>query len=230
MPSSRKRTKGQERKKHAATRQQWESWTRGNTCNHGCNVIPPPEHAVSKFMNSLWEYNLGKTSSPVERMAFTFKHHNPIMRDSKLRKMAIALMLRVATDMLLDADHRNRDIDGGGEAVEILLLEECDGVDFYSTVMKSWGSIRDLTGGGEREMIKFFHKRIQCTCLTNLYMNAKKSQPVKLGTCDCCNEKKDRRSLLLCGRCRSVNYCNKHCQATHYAEHESICRSIDALD
>ena len=61
--SSRKRNKGRERKaKREAAKvasSQWRKWAAPmmlgageGHCNHGCAMLPPPDHAVSKFMNS----------------------------------------------------------------------------------------------------------------------------------------------------------------------------------
>ena len=80
---------------------------------------------------------------------------------------------------------------------------------------------QDLVDGGEREVTKFFRKRIACSCLDDKWKQVKR-QP-KLGACMHCNQQNRRSELMLCTRCRAGQYCSKDCQLTDVPRHKDCC-------
>ncbi len=110
MPS-RKRSKGKERRKvvvaarkQAETRQWWVNWATGDsdagcgcTCNHGCATIPPPDHDVSKFMNTIWGHAELGNRTVLSVLEITFENNQEVWKDEALRRMAIGIFLSAGT-------------------------------------------------------------------------------------------------------------------------------------
>ena len=72
------------------------------------------------------------------------------------------------------------------------------------------------------EIIRFFTKRIKCSCLKEKYRQAK-SEESKMGTCFHCQERKERKDLKVCGTCKLGQYCSKACQKAAWSEHKNVC-------
>ena len=115
MPS-RKRNKGKERKnkKHAAKaashRAFWAGWAHGETlavmgrmgigeiaagpgCNHGCAVLPPPDHAAAEFMNTFVEALQDRYNDVWAALKITFEKHREVWYDAGHRRNAIGILL-----------------------------------------------------------------------------------------------------------------------------------------
>lgn len=74
--------------------------------------------------------------------------------------------------------------------------------------------------------VKYFWRRIPCSCLDERYKEVK-STP-KMG--QCCNTKcahpdakVERSKLRCCSRCRSVTYCSRGCQRADWSVHKKFC-------
>ena len=82
----------------------WQRWA-GPTgiegcCNHGCAVIPPPDHAVSKFMNTFFEA-WASNNSAITAVKSTFEKHLEVWNDDKHRQMTIGIFLSMGTNMIM---------------------------------------------------------------------------------------------------------------------------------
>jgi hypothetical protein len=84
-------------------------------------------------------------------------------------------------------------------------------------------AVDDLRCEGEREIIQFFLKRIFCCCLKATYAQIKESHPIRIGQCFTCKQSQKLSSLMLCGRCKSTQYCCRECQADDWPEHKVWC-------
>ena len=81
--------------------------------------------------------------------------------------------------------------------------------------------IDDLSENQEREAVKFFSKKIPCTCLKEKWKQAK-TKP-KVARCTVCYVVKDKCEILICGQCKRSHYCSKDCQAAHWHAHQPFC-------
>ena len=168
----------------------WRRWAMvgltqdDNQCIHGCYFLPAPNHAVSLFMDALW------ADACDQKLPFTLMKGTIVNRqvccDATFRKMAFDVMLATGVNIIImDADNLGMKV-----AVYLVLyhlghtisvLEHYDGDGDY--ILARWKTMRvvdDLRGGGEREVIRFYLKRLSCTCLKALYSVIKKSQPLNL--------------------------------------------------
>ena len=243
MPS-RKRNKGKERKAKKAeveaenriafVRQKWQGWARGEDnnkkvvhCEHGLNVmIPDNSHPVSKFLDTF--FIVGDLENVLQL-------HPQLCKTESYRKMAANLLVSMATTILLHP------IDGDMAIIAnltcaIVMLENSDETDdFHSVVCKQAVAtkIRDLNhlihGDVGRDSLKFYRKRISCSCLKDMHLHARKTLP-KLGMCSHCGELKERATLMVCGRCKIDQYCSSECQVAAWPQHKSGCRDHDYVD
>ena len=79
---------------------------------------------------------------------------------------------------------------------------------------------------GKRDVLKFLSRRISCSCLKDMYRQARHTIP-KSRHCSHCNEVKERDQLMLCGGCRLEGYCSKECQAADWErEHANDCTEL----
>jgi hypothetical protein len=79
----------------------------------------------------------------------------------------------------------------------IAVLEHYNGTgkgDFNLAACKGLLVKDDTSFGGEREFIRFFLKRISCTCLKAKYSLIKKLQPTRISGCSICKQIKVRSS------------------------------------
>jgi hypothetical protein len=211
--------------------QEWRIWTMvGPTqgCNHGCPVLPAPDHAVSLFMDDLWAH-AGAQESPDRFILGKFDNHRQVWDNATLRKLALDIVVSIGTNyIILDKDHHGIKL-AGRLAVTIFLLEHYNGngkQNFHVAVCKATLVADDVKWGGEREGIRFYLKRISCTCLKAKYSLVKKLQPTRTSGCVICKQIKVRSSMMLCGRCKLTQYCSKECQAADWPIHKCECRNI----
>ena len=242
MPS-RKRNKGKERKakKEAiaaknddmlaeAVNNTWRGWALGEDalsdekiihCDHGCDVTAPTDrdHPVCCFMNSF----MGNKSDWVSLI----NSHPQIWDDDNYRNMAVHILTRIGiNNLLLINDHLPTNI-----ACTIMILEnynEAMTVSEVFLIRRVASKVRDLQGSNDRDLYKFFSKRVSCACLKDAYSYARKTLP-KIGRCHHCDEIKERKLLSVCSQCGIYQYCSRECHVAHWPDHEKICDSCGSL-
>jgi len=189
----------------------------GIRCSHGCPIIPAPGHVVSRFMSALlgYECKMDALKTPyhiADSLSFTFKQHPEVWDDATLRNMARGIVLTMGTNLvlMLDVDFYSK---AKEFAYSILLLEKYDvDGDFDAVAFKSTAAIRSINGGAFREIIRFYLKRLTCPCLKAACALAEEVLPETTRFCHNCEREKERRSLMLCGRCKIMQYCCRECQ------------------
>ena len=81
-------------------------------------------------------------------------------------------------------------------------------------------------------LVKFFRKRIPCSCLDEKYKEVKRITKVS-----CCNNpecsipnwKVERSKTMCCSRCRCAIYCSRKCQVANWTKHKPICDECVAM-
>ena len=240
MPS-RKRSQGKGRKAKAQAAEAerspwWLAWamSRGNQevqCNHGCGTLPEPGSAAYRFLCDFEEGALGRPM--ITPWLKGTAHQHKVWADATLRKSIIDVMLRIGTNGILSG--RNIYISpriAVSFAGMILTLEHYKGQSDWSRLdnidfafFNSEREGRNLIGGGERELLRFYAKRVPCSCLKGKYIQAKKSLP-KTGRCDHCKCTRERKSLMVCSRCNFCHYCCRKCQVANWPEHKPTCDGV----
>ena len=77
------------------------------TCNHGCGELPRDlDHPVSSFMKDFtnhWSQAKAGTSI-LEIITSPFQTHRQVFNDNRYREMALAILIRIGTNMLLSKE------------------------------------------------------------------------------------------------------------------------------
>ena len=234
MPS-RKRAQGKQRKAKAKTAQQqaatssstvvvrektWGKLARRGQCNHGFVAeIPASGHPVSSFLDE-YEHRFGSAANMMKFLEETHEQHKQIWDNEGHRKMTVSILLSMGANSILRGDK----VDFARSlALGTLLFERYDG-DFESAFVSAIPALRDISGCGERDVVRFYKKRLGCSCLKDKYAQSK-LQP-KYGMCIHCKKTFERASLMLCDRCKTTQYCSAKCQRADWKKHKEICDGI----
>ena len=242
---SRKRNKGKERKaKQAEAKAEnekvkittlqsiWREWARGKIynfvipqCDHGCNMLIPDNdsHPVSRFMNEYFLNCQHKRMLSIDNVRALFTAHQEFWNNVSHRKMAINIMVRIGTNLMLTKA-------GGQDYITdaIMVIENYNGesdIDLVLARRSVASKLRVLAHVGSstrRDELKFYSKRITCSCLKKMHSEARKTMP-KLGECYYCKVEQARALLRVCSRCRITQYCSKECQVADWPNHVLEC-------
>ena len=206
-------------------------------CGHGVTEedVPGIDHPVTLFINELfkWDSDTHILSQGVLCSS--------VWNDAVLEKLARKLLLAVGTQCLLQSslqgDNRQQDMSAQAEnvamaiyALEIyerrskdLTIEQRDDILVESMIdNQSTGS--NVMDGNIRDLLKFYHKRLDCNCLKEKYKLARQVLP-KIGKCCKCKTSFERHLLLRCSVCKSNGclYCSPKCQRADYPRHKDDC-------
>jgi len=240
VSSSRKKNKGRDRKAKKAeaertrTREKWWGLAVGDkkfvgkaiTCNHGFTklVIDDLDQPVLTFLDDFIVRNSFSVETLVQALETT--NGKTILNDERYREMVVNIMIRIGTNLLLNC--QQVPLKGALKlAKSIFVLEHYDGGDSLVAVMNSrrlQSKMRDLniSTSTRRDALKFYSKRVSCSCLKKMYQEARRTQP-KMGRCRHCLEEKERVALSVCSRCMITQYCSRECQVAHWPEHKRPC-------
>lgn len=236
-PSSRKRSKGKERKakqqakKVENDRADANRFWRIRLCNisigciHGCDVALSNDHPVSSFMDQFCIKLLHNGMAASDNLRDTYETHEVVWNNESYRKTVLDILIRIGTNALLREECDM--IWPLFIAQSIMVLEHYNGTDDVDSVINKpvvvskWREL-NITGSSRRDCLKFFRKRISCKCLKKLHLEARKNEP-KMGICEHCDEEKERTLLDLCSRCNICHYCSRECQVADWPRHKEEC-------
>jgi hypothetical protein len=198
----------------------WMYWSSSSrSCRftiHGCSVVGFMRPKISNDISGRYIFTASTS-----------------LEQCHIRKMAFDIMVAIGVNITLDEDNlgENYFVLAAYLGQAIIALEQYDGNgDYNIAIFKAVRVLSDFRGGGQRERIRFFLKRIPCTCLKAKYSMIKKSQPTRMSECYTCQQSKELRSLMLCERCKSIQYCCKECQAADWSIHKDVCKEIHAYE
>jgi hypothetical protein len=113
-------------------------------------------------------------------------------------------------------------------------IQQSTAVELHKTqALINWPKIENLTiRDDEHTLVKFFWRRIPCSCLDEKYEEVK--HITKIGTCynpQCKfpGGKLERRKTMYCSRSRLVTYCSRGCQKADWSTHKSYCDNNAAI-
>jgi hypothetical protein len=236
-PKSRKRNKGKERKAKKADKVELE---RANAngfwqgclsapvgCLHGNDIAILNDHPVSKFMDEFFIHWIRKQKGIALILQDMLQTHAQVWMDGNHRELATQTFVSIGTNMLLAEDIKSGAL---SMAKTILVLEHYDSREglslassFHSRTAAS--KRRELERGSisiERDLLKFYRKRLSCKCLKRMHLEARKTTP-KMGKCYNCGIEKERVDLSVCSKCMVSQYCSRECQVARWPRHKNDC-------
>lgn len=174
---------------------------------------------ISQWDDAIWYFSKMITS--------LFEKHPGVWKDDEYREMTLNILIRIGTNMLLSEDAPN--VRGALDiAKTIVVLENHVGDSLTAHVYNSrrvQTKLRCLdknVSSCRRDVLKFFSKRISCSCLKEMHQEAKRTLP-KMLRCSGCFEEKERVSLSVCSRCMTTQYCSRECQVAYWYKHKRPC-------
>jgi hypothetical protein len=89
--------------------------------------------------------------------------------------------------------------------------------------------IFELQNSDKHTLVKYFRKKISCSCLDEEYEEVKHVR--KMGLCmnqDCSlpDRKAERSKMFCCTNCRTYNYCSRKCQEAAWKSHKTTCQLL----
>jgi hypothetical protein len=106
---------------------------------------------------------------------------------------------------------------------ELLEKRGVNRVDLGDFVKQSETTIRD-TLMCPRELVEFYHRRIPCDCLKDIYYELKVSTK-RTSICYHCECIKETKDLLLCC-CGRAQYCSVQYQSASWPSHKEFCKKF----
>lgn len=191
-------------------------------CNHGC-VFSPTGHPVRNFMNTFHE-EMVRENDVIKALKNTYnwENHREVWNDAMMKEMLIDELLCLGTYLILE-----NNTGGAREFVKaITILEACSGEGTFCSAMSSrLEDLGYLKGAGERDVVRFYKKRLSCLCLEEKYSLLKESQD-RVSECFHCKQITKRKELKICIRCKHAHYCSMECHELDWPTHKNDCRKM----
>jgi len=168
------------------------------------------DHTLSHCL--LWAYN------------DTLDEFAEVWNDSAEMELALSYLVACGAQHILKGNNDS----ARGCAIFARYFEQYIAVELHETqALINWPKIADLTvRADEHTLVKFFRRRVPCTCLDEKYEKVK--HITKLGLCynPQCSLPAGQVELsktMYCSRCRSAVYCSHACQKADWPRHQEWC-------
>jgi hypothetical protein len=204
------------------------------TCGHGLEKIDDIyQNFVTAFLKAFKE----AVESEADAMMILVKAENvtwdefaDVWKDSAKMEIAMSHFLSLGARAVLEGykDHART------FAISARYIEQRTAVVLKQTqATMNWPKIEELTiRGDDHTLVKFFRRRIPCSCLDEIYEKVK--HITKMGICynpKCSIPGKElkRSKTMYCSRCLGASYCSRECQEADWKTHKSKCEAGTAL-
>lgn len=207
-------------------------------CNHGCETeILDQGHIVSKFIDTFFDVLLmherilmherngewkidACSGAMLQALRATYDAEEEVWLYERLRKVVIQVLIKMGTNAVLS--NKNIMIQIALTIIHLENFHKEDKLRFGVMRQKVYVKLNKIANGGERELLRFYNKRMTCTCLSERYAMAKSTQ-AKVGVCSVCKKTVDRSVLMTCSLCQFGDYCSRSCQVNDWPSHKGCC-------
>mmetsp|Transcript_9467 Transcript_9467/g.14455 ORF Transcript_9467/g.14455 Transcript_9467/m.14455 type:complete len:261 (-) Transcript_9467:62-844(-) len=197
-----------------------------NKCMHGGDVTVTALQFTYAFFKSFDEAR-GNGLSILKCLTaahdVTMDEYAEVWIDSAKMELAISCLLCKGTEDILDGEYDLARL----SATFARYFEEHIAVVLKETqALFRWNKFHEAPNCDQHTLVKFFRKRIPCSCLDEKYEEVKDIP--KMGICfssQCTlpNGRVEYSKTMYCDRCRSVTYCSRECQIADWKEHKDEC-------
>ena len=198
-------------------------------CSHGIVHLSPDDKKICKdfLIIFITVYNAGgdEVGESLNRAYKATAQTYPNVYPSKLDSV-VSILLNNGTQCILEGDNHYAPC----FAMFARFFEEYLAVEVHETKATiNWAKIYELNGADVHTLVKYYRKRISCSCLDEKYNEVK--SVTKMGMCynvNCGlpNQMVERSTMLYCTRCGDVNYCSIECQKAAWEGHKEFCDQI----
>ena len=213
-------------------------------CLHGFVPFPNDDVCI-KFVHAfvhefyIWFRKIYTPGKNAERIGIgsllgaresTQDEYSVVWNDAAKMKQVISYFLYNGTMLILDYGDNDNAITS---ALFARFFEQWIKVKVHkSKAFIDWSKVMEC-GVGQSDahtFVKFFWRRIRCSCLDKKYEEVKST--TKMGICfnsQCTHHNfVERDKLRCCSRCRIVNYCSRECQVADWSDHKELCDEVAA--
>ena len=148
--------------------------------------------------------------------------YSEVWNSSDKMKQVIKYFLHNGTMLVLDEIGGN----ARNSALFARFFEQWLKVEVHKQACIDWLKVIETTVCDDRTLVKYFWRRIRCSCLDNAYEEAQSIPKTSICFNPQCSHLKstvERSKLRCCSRCRSIAYCSRECQVADWASHASFC-------
>ena len=152
-----------------------------------------------------------------------------VWNDAAKMKIAISVLLCNGTQDVLDGKHD----DARDFAIIARFFEQYIAVRLKeSQALIAWPKLEETHYADMHTLVKFFWRRIPCSCLDEKYEEVKSI--TKMGFCfrpQCLffDIMTERSNTKYCSRCRNATYCSRKCQEADWLRHKPDCGKCAAM-
>ena len=175
------------------------------------------------FSDSLKDKNNSLSDCLIDAHTATIEEFADVWKDSAKLKLLVSFFLSMGAQDILDGN----DDDARDCAIYARYIEQYIAFELHQTqAFVSMPKIHELQIPADiHYLVKFFRKRIWCSCLDKKYDEVKATP--KMGCCFNLQCKfpyyVERNETMYCSRCRNVTYCSRECQKADWTRHKSCC-------
>jgi hypothetical protein len=206
-------------------------------CTHGFDPVGQNEFVSFRFITAFHSSfieaircgELSLAECLLDARSATMNEFADVWYDLAKLKNAISHLLSGGTKSILSG---NSNIVRDTAAIA-RFLEQIVAVDLKQTqALPNWSKIDDTCYSDIHTLVKFFWKRIPCSCLDEKYEEVKSI--TKMGLCynpQCSipGGRLERSKTKCCSRCRCATYCSRECQVANWKRHKPDCDNRAAI-
>ena len=206
--------------------------TANQTCQHGIpsELSPDDRKIYDDFINDFSKTFLSRGDMKVwasltaaYKATQTEKYAE--VYASKLETV-VSILLSNGTQRILNGDNHLAEVDAflanyfENTNWAVLLKQE-------TVPTNNWGAVGvEVASGDIHTLVKFYRKRIPCSCLDKKYKEVK--SVTRMGCCfnpNCSQpgRRVERSTMFSCSRCGKANYCSVECQKANWKAHKECC-------
>ena len=201
-------------------------------CDHGAEKTDICIHFVLAFKTAF--HDEATRGSPLSQCLIyahkaTFEEFTEVWSDSANMEIASTLFLGLGTVNIVNGNCDN----ACKYATFVRYFEQHIAVELkQSQAFTKWTKIYEARKADMHTLVKFFWKRIPCSCLDEKYEEVKGIP--KMGFCynsQCAfpNLRVERSKTKYCSRCRTATYCSRECQEADWKRHKPHCDKSAAI-
>lgn len=212
-------------------------------CRHGFLPSPDGVEVYNKFLDEFMKAFDNAPFDNVDGSSYgngfyhgylaTKKKYAHIWNDSDKLEWIISRFVAGGTQCILDGDNMpNSKHNARLGATYANYFEQYIAMYVLKTQpvgIMDYGKINELSGNNDDDLhtlIRFYQKRIPCSCLDEKYTEIRSAPKVGLcfyNNCPLPGRKMERKNMSYCTRCRLANYCSSECQKADWPRHKKNC-------
>eukprot|EP00984_Skeletonema_dohrnii_P031392 scaffold23806_cov72-Skeletonema_dohrnii-CCMP3373.AAC.2 len=200
-------------------------------CGHGLDLSSKADANCTKFVTAFEDAFQCKADKGGDLSSCLIAAHDAtkdefakVWNDSAKMEIVISYFLYVGAQDILEGSYDSARVFA---AFARYIEQQTAVVSKQTQAVVNFPKVNEIFNPSDMHtLVKFFRKRIPCSCLNKKYDEVKSI--TKIGVCynPKCSVplgKVERSKTMYCSRCRCATYCSHGCQKAHWAQHKPDC-------